>query len=828
MEIELTGKTKKYFAEVWLPLALPKALTYFIHSEEEIQPGFRVIVPLKGKKLYTGFVWKIHSDVPVGYEPKNLIDVVDESPYLDEKRMRFFDWLSAYYCCSIGEVILAGVPAAHRLSSESHVQLHPDFNWQSEEWTSEETWFFKSLEKNKKLSLSEISKVLGPGKAWLKKIRQFQSEGKILIYDELVENYKPRTHTIIRFNPDYRSEDGMERAFDLLTEKPDEEALLLRFLSLTHFQPGNSDTWELNKDEFRMNDEEKKALLKLGRKAILIQTREKVLPFGKLTSEPVVRPILSAIQTTALAGIESGFDAKKTVLLMGVTGSGKTEIYINLITSQLEKGKQCLLLLPEIAITIHIVSRLRKVFGESMGVFHSRASLPDKMEVWEGIQSGRLKLVVGVRSAVFLPFRNLGLVITDEEHDSSYKQSEPSPRYHGRDAAIYLSNLHGSDILLGSATPSVESYFKAKSGKWHFVPLLQRFGESQMPEIRYVDMKLASRTLQMKLDISQKVLDGFQNAFANKQQSILFQNRRGYAPYMQCTDCGWIPYCQSCDVSLTLHQAKRSLNCHYCGYTSDVPTHCISCGSVQLETFGYGTEKLEESLQQLLPDLRIARMDQDTTQSKRSYEQILKRMSHHEIDILVGTQMVTKGLDFENVTFVAVFDIDRVLHYPEYRANERTFQLLNQIAGRSGRREAKGTVMVQTNKPYHPVFSMIANGETILFYEQEILHRQDFGFPPFSRLIRITSRHKTEESARLSIEILASDLIKKLGTDMVLGPEAPPIARLRNQFIFHVLIKIPEKVSVSHVKKILLEDLKWISSLKDHKSVQWILDVDPN
>ena len=828
MEIELAGKSKKCFAEVWLPLALPKPLTYLIHSEEDIQPGFRVIVPLKGKKLYTGFVWKIHTNVPEGYEPKSLIDVVDESPYLEDKRMRFFDWISAYYGCSVGEVILAGVPAAHRLSSESHVQLHPDFNWQSEEWTSEETWFFKSLEKNKKLSLSEISKVLGPGKAWLKKIRQFQSEGKIIIYDELVENYKPRTQTIIRLNPEYRDEEGLEKAFEMLTEKADEEALLLRFLSLTHFNQEKSGTWELNKDEFRLNEDEKKALLKLGRKNILMQTREKVLPFGKISTEPVVRPVLSEIQSKALTGIETGIEQKKTVLLMGVTGSGKTEIYINLITSHLETGKQCLLLLPEIAITIQIVSRLRMVFGESMGVYHSRASVSDKMEVWEGILSDRLKLVVGVRSAVFLPFRNLGLVIVDEEHDSSYKQAEPSPRYHGRDAAIYLAHLHNAGVLLGSATPSVESYFKAKSGKWHFVPLLQRFGESQMPEIRYVDMKLATRTLQMKLDISQKVLDGFQEAYDNKRQSILFQNRRGYAPYMQCTDCGWIPYCPSCDVSLTLHQAKRSLNCHYCGYTSDVPNHCISCGSVQIETFGYGTEKLEESLNQLLPGFRIARMDQDTTQSRKSYEQILKRMSHHEIDILVGTQMVTKGLDFENVTFVAVFDIDRVLHYPEYRANERTYQLLNQIAGRAGRRETKGTVMVQTNKPYHPVFSMVANGETILFYEQEILHRQDFGFPPFSRLIRITSRHKTEENARLAIDILAADLVKKLGTDMVLGPEAPPIARLRNQFIFHLLIKIPEKISVSHVKKILQEDLKWISSIKDHKSVQWILDVDPN
>ena len=817
------------FVEVWLPLALPRALTYAIEADEEVLvPGIRVIVPLKGKKLYTGFIWKILDQCPEGFEPRNLIEVIDRQPYFNAKRIQFIEWIASYYCCNIGEVLLACVPAAHRLSSESYVQMHPDFDWRKEDLTSEASWLFSSLEKNKKLALSDIAKVLGAGKSWLKSIRNLQAENKILIFDTLVDHYRPRTQSIFFLTEPFRTESALEMLFESIQEKPEEENFLLRFLSKSRFQTDSGGSWGITRDEFPMTDSEKKIFQRMVRKGVFEIVKEKVQPFGNLLSETTVKPILSEIQKTAYEDVLKGFNLDLPVLLMGVTGSGKTEIYINLLTHFLESGTQCLLMLPEIAITVQIVSRMKMVFGDSMGVYHSRTSLPEKMEVWEGIESGSLKLVVGVRSSIFLPFQNLGLIIVDEEHDSSYKQSEPSPRYHGRDAAIYLAHLTQSKIIMGSATPSVESFYKASSGKWHFIQLIQRYGESQLPDIKYVDMKHAIRNLQVKLDISQKVLDGFIETKENNQQSILFQNRRGYAPYIQCVDCGWIPYCPACDVSLTLHQIKRSLNCHYCGHTSDIPGHCISCGSVQMETFGYGTEKLEESLNQLLPGYKIGRMDQDTTQSRKSYEQILRKMSTHEIDILVGTQMVTKGLDFESVTFVAVFDIDRVLHYPEFRANERTFQLLNQISGRAGRRKTKGKVMVQTNKPYHPIFSMVSNGESMQFYQQEVLHRQDFCFPPFSRLVRITSRNVDEEKARLAIEILAKDLIKKLGTDIVLGPEAPSIKRLRNQFIFHLLIKIPNTLSVSNIKTILLEDVKWISSLKDHRSVQWIVDVDPN
>ena len=818
---------KEYLLDVWLPLALPKSLTYKVVTNNEPLAGMRVVVPLKGKKLYTGFIWKVHTLPPTTYEVKHLLEVVDQVPFLSESRRRFLEWLSSYYCCTLGEVLAAAVPSPFRLSSESYIQIHPDFAWQKENWDSEEHWIFTALQKNPKMPLFELLKALGNISRWMKKFRKWQAESKILIFDELMDRYRPRMETFISLHADFRTDNAIDALFVEFSDKPQEESLMLKFLSKTRFGQLCNQGWHLNKDSFPLSENEKKTLTKLSKKGIFLIEKSKVNPYANIVSKEFQKPKLSNAQSQAILEIEEGHKDEKVVLLMGVTGSGKTEIYIHLITNYLEQGRQCLLMLPEIAISVQMVSRLKQIFGDELGVYHSKATLPERMEVWEGVESGVLKLVVGVRSSVFLPFQNLGLLIADEEHDSSYKQTEPAPRYHGRDAGIFLAHQHGARVLLGSATPSTESYFKAKYGKWRLVKLLERFGGANLPDIQYVDMKLAERTLQVKLDFSTAVIDHLALTKTAGKQSIVFQNRRGYSPFMQCKDCGWIPYCPHCDVSLTYHQAKRSLNCHYCGHKADVPRQCLACGSVQLQTSGYGTEKLEESLMLLLPDLRIARMDQDTTQSRKSFEQLLARMRNQDLDILLGTQMVTKGLDFENVTFVAVFDVDRVLHYPDFRANERTFQLLSQISGRAGRRQDKGLVMIQTNKPYHPIYSMIAKGETILFYEQEILHRRDFTFPPFAHLIKVTSRHIKQEITQQAIEILAVQLRGKLGSDMVLGPEEPVIARLRNQFIFNLMIKIPLTVSAQRVKEILAAELKMVQTEKVIKAVQWIVDVDP-
>jgi primosomal protein N' (replication factor Y) (superfamily II helicase) len=538
-------------------------------------------------------------------------------------------------------------------------------------------------------------------------------------------------------------------------------------------------------------------------------------------------PELSPAQTEAYRQITMGWNERKPVMFMGVTGSGKTEIYITAIQEMVTKGKQALLMLPEIAITLQIVHRLQRVFGPALRVYHSRTSTHDRLDVWEGVANGNVSVVVGVRSSLFLPFRDLGLVVVDEEHDSSYKQADPAPRYHGRDAAVFRAHLSGAFVLLGSATPSVESFYKARSGKWHWVELNSRFGNAQLPEIELVDMRKATRTLKVKLELSETVLEAFQETHQQGRQSILFQNRRGYAPFLECKDCGWAAYCPSCDVSLTVHQGRKSLSCHYCGYALPLPSVCVTCGSSKLETKGYGTEKLEESLEQLLPTFRISRMDQDTTQSRVGFDRLIKRMASGDIDILVGTQMVTKGLDFESVTTVAVFDIDRILHYPDFRANERTFQLLSQIAGRAGRRNVQGKVWVQTSVPFHPLFRMVVKGEGELFFQQEVEHRREFGYPPFSRLVRISTRHIDVILAQKALDILTNQLRIRFSPEWVLGPESPPIARIRNQFIFQTLIKIPETHSHVKVKEVIQVLLTWVRTIPECKPVSWTVDVDP-
>jgi primosomal protein N' (replication factor Y) len=817
------------YAEVYLPLALPGSLTYAFPASDAPVPGARVVVPLRGSKLYTGFVWKTRLEKPGDYQPRSIAELIDrEEPYLNEKRRKFLEWMAAYYCCTLGEVLLAAVPAAHRLSSESQVQLHPDFSRDPGNEDDEEFRFFQLLQKKDKIPLSDLIKAFGSGPKWLKKIRQFQADGKILVLDEMVAFYKPKSRYFLCLAAKYCSDEALDALFLKLEKKPEEEALMLKFLQKTRFTGNASEAkWELPKEDFTEDEQEKKILLRMQKRGIFILEKRRLEAFPDGLREEYSAPELSEEQSQALADIRQGFSEHKTCLLMGVTGSGKTEIYIHLIAEKIKAGKQCLLMLPEIAITVQIVSRLRRVFGGNMGVYHSRASLQEKMDVWEGIQSGRLQLVVGVRSAVFLPFRNPGLVVVDEEHDASYKQAEPSPRYHGRDAAIYLASLFDASVLLGSATPSVESHYKAKTGKWKFIRLTKRYGDSKLPEIGFADMRLAARMLRIRLDMAEDVLEEFRKTKEAGRQSILFQNRRGYAPFMECQDCGWVPYCPSCDVSLTLHQSKKTMNCHYCGHFTEMIKHCHSCGSVKILAQGYGTEKLEESLEQLLPGFRIARMDQDSTQSRRAFENLLQGMASGNTDILVGTQMVTKGLDFENVTFVAVFDVDRMLHYPDFRANERTFQLLSQIAGRAGRRTTKGKVLIQTRNPFHPVLKLVAENNASDFYRQETEHRQNFGFPPFSRLIRITARHREEARTLSAARQLESALARSLNPAWLSGPETPVIPRLRNQYIFHISLKIPEGNSLSFVKTVILENIRWMEGKKDHPGVQWLVDVDP-
>lgn len=827
--VEIPGLLhQRWQVDIWLPIPLNRPLSYVWEGDKQPLEGMRAVVPLKGKKLVTGIIWRI---LPFDGE-KNLrpvTDLPDDQPFLSLLRMQFLEWMAGYYACTLGEVLLAAIPAPYRPGSSSYIHLRPDYDWLEEELNSEELWIYKLLKKRGKAPLAEIISGMLSGTAGLKLIRRWQEENRIVVLDEIAEKFPLRTAWFLQLAPAFHAPEALDALFLQLQDKPEEEHFLLSFLTKTGFGAATEENKEFQvaRDLLKLNPEEKKILARFQRRGIIISERKRLETFQAQVDSLMPLPVLSPAQEAAFRQIKLGFQDQKPSLLMGVTGSGKTEIYMHLIAETLNKGRQVLMLLPEIGITIQVVNRLRQVFGAEMGVYHSRTGMPEKMEVWDGVERGEIRFVVGVRSAIFLPFSQLGLIIADEEHDTSFKQSEPAPRYHGRDAALFLARLSGADMLMGSATPAVESYYHARTGKWKLVHLTERFGNAVLPEIRFVDVRKAQRTLSMKLDFSQEVLDNLERIKAEGKQAIVFQNRRGYAPYMECADCGWIPYCPHCDVTLTYHQAKHSLNCHYCGYHCDSPVQCQDCGSVHLQTPGYGTEKLEESLLHLLPQLKVARMDQDTTGSRKAYEWLLSRMLHGEVDVLVGTQMVTKGLDFENVTLVSVFDVDRVLHYPEFRANERTFQLLSQISGRAGRREGRGLVLVQTSVPHHPLYRMVAQGETIDFYEQEVEHRRRYQYPPFSRMIRITSRNDDKDLAQMGIEVLARRLKNALGVEMVLGPEAPVIARLRGMFIFHLFLKIQPEYSPAGVKAILLAEIQLQQTQKEWKKVQWIVDVDP-
>jgi primosomal protein N' (replication factor Y) len=564
-------------------------------------------------------------------------------------------------------------------------------------------------------------------------------------------------------------------------------------------------------------------------KSNVLQEFEIAVPrFGFEDQEPATPLLLSEAQQLARNKILEALAEKGTALLHGVTGSGKTEIYIDLIKRALEGGNQVLYLLPEIALTTQIVFRLKKIFGSQLGVYHSKFSDNERVDVWNGILDGKFKLVIGVRSSIFLPFDNLGLIIVDEEHDSSYKQYEPSPRYQARDVALVMAQIHQAKVVLGSATPSVESFYQATTGRYGRVTLTNRFGESQLPEIIFADLAQEKKRKTMKGEFSSRLMNEIKDSLAKKEQVILFQNRRGYSPMVECQDCGWVPKCINCSVSLTYHQYRHSMICHYCGYKEDLPKQCPTCSSTRIQTLGYGTEKLEEELKIHFPEARIQRMDLDTTRTKSGYENIIKNFESGETDILVGTQMVTKGLDFDNVNLVGVFDADRMMHFPDFRSYERAFQLITQVSGRSGRREKKGKVVIQTSSPTHPIFSFVIQHDVSGFIQTQLHDRQEHFYPPYSRLIEIIVKHLDKKVATEAASTFAEEIKKRNKQVRVLGPGEPMISKIRNEFLMSVLLKIGrDQGKLAEIKAEIYNLAENLKALKEYRNVKFIFDVDP-
>ncbi|WP_295772508.1 primosomal protein N' [uncultured Mucilaginibacter sp.] len=791
------------FVNVILPLAISRLYTYRVPFElnDVVAVGKRVVVQFGKSKLYTAVIDEITTIAPQKYEAKYLMEVLDDRPVVTSQQLDFWKWLADYYLCNTGEVMAAALPSALKLASETRIMLNPDGNIDRSLLHDKEYLIVDALDIQPVLSVSDIVKLLGQ-KIVMPVLKLMFDKNIIHISEEVSERYKPRKRSYVKLNQLYNEADMRRELFaELERRAPKQADALLAYLKLSRNEA------LVSKNDLMEESGVSAAVLKaLIDKEIFIVEERNVSRLYYDEFEMGANFELSPAQSNALNEIRNHFIQKDVVLLHGVTSSGKTELYIRLVEEALHKGKQVLYLLPEIALTTHVIERLRKYFGNDIGVYHSRFSDNERVEVWQKVLNHEYKVVLGARSSVFLPFDDLGLIIVDEEHETSYKQFDPAPRYNARDAAIYLAGKYQAKVLLGSATPSFESYFNARTGKYGLTELTERFGGVSLPEIEVVSIAEEIKRKVIQSHFTSVLMTDIQTALSNKEQVILFQNRRGYAPVLICRVCAFTPKCINCDVSLTYHKSSSHLHCHYCGYKEDNINVCPACGSTHLEYKGFGTEKIEDDLQVLIPDSRIARMDLDTTRARNAYQNLLNDLEEKRIDILVGTQMVAKGLDFADVTVIGIINADSLLKYPDYRANERSYQMLAQVSGRAGRRGKQGKVVIQTYNPQHRVIDQVIRNDYKDLYLTEIDERKNFKYPPFYRIINLDIKHKDADKLYQQAEYLAIELRKHFG-DRVIGPEYPLVSRIRNFYIKSIMLKF-EKDGISIVKvKSLIRDI---------------------
>ncbi len=819
------------FAELVIPVPIAKLFTYRVPASfnSKIKIGQRAIVQFGARKIQTGIILSIHNKPPKDYEAKYILELLDDNEIIFSQQFQLYQWIADYYMCTLGEVVNAALPSGLKLSSESVVQINPRFDLETTEFDfSEKERILLQRLRDEPLGYSEIVKVVGATKIY-NLLKSLSSKEAIIIFEQVKEKFKPKTERRIRLAANYVSKKSLGLLFETMAKKPKQEAVLLKYLQhVPVFTDSSLNEKGITKSSLIDEETSDSVVRTLVKNKILDEFEITVPRFGFDDPHQEYPVLLSENQEQARNSMVNFFEEKNTVLLHGVTGSGKTEIYIDLIKRALEAGNQVLYLLPEIALTTQIVLRLKKIFGSALGVYHSKFSDNERVEVWNGVLTGKFKFVVGVRSSVFLPFDNLSLIIVDEEHDPSYKQHDPAPRYHARDVALVMAQMHHAKVILGSATPSVESYHHATAGRYGLVTLKERFGAAVLPEILFADLSNEKKRKTNKGEFSSLLLNEINETTSKKEQVILFQNRRGYAPVVQCEDCGWVPKCINCAVSLTYHQFRHAMVCHYCGYREPLPNQCPQCTSKRILTIGYGTEKLEEELRLFFPDVKTQRMDLDTTRTKSGYEDIITGFESGETGILVGTQMVTKGLDFDKVSLAAVFDADRLMHFPDFRSYERAFQLITQVSGRAGRREKRGKVVIQTTNPKHPLFSFVLENDVIGFLNEQLHDRQQNFYPPFARLIEITFKHTDKKIVREFAELTTNELKSKLKGVKILGPGEPMVSKIRNEFLLHILLKVPrDQGHLAEVKKQITDTAAFASQDKLYRSVKVVFDVDP-
>ena len=813
-----------YYINVILPIPIDKEFTYKVNKDEAafLQRGMRVAVQFGKSKVYSALVSKIHSTPPEVYEAKDIEHILDEEPIVTENQLKIWVWIAQYYMCSIGEVMRAALPGAFLLESETIIKRNDSAEFDEDNLKDDEFLIFEALQHQSLLRIQEVIDIIGK-KTVLPLINRLIEKNVITVEEEIYEQYKPKLVRYVRIHNRYQDEEALRDLIDEMSRAPKQREILMQLFMLQAKSSKPIAVQDFIK-EYNASSSIIKALIDKEIIEEFYIQKDRIEYKGEEDKE---LKSLNPFQEKAFREIKGHFEQNKVTLLHGVTSSGKTEIYVRLIEEVLEKGKQVLYLLPEIALTTQLITRLQAYFGNQLSVYHSKYSVNERVEVWNNVKNHKEKasVVIGARSAIFLPFVDLDLIIVDEEHENTFKQYDPAPRYHARDTAIILSQLFDANILLGSATPSVESYYNSQQEKYGLVELTRRYGNVLMPDIALVDIKEKHRKKEMTGHFSDTLLDAIKEALKEEEQIILFQNRRGYSPVVECNTCGHSPQCPNCDVSLTYHEYKNQLRCHYCGHHIAMLIKCLACGSTDLSTKGFGTEQIEKELKALLPDYSIGRMDQDTTRGKHGYEKIIESFEQHKLDILIGTQMLAKGLDFRNVSLVGIMNADSLLNFPDFRAHERSFQLLQQVSGRSGRTNKRGKVLIQTYNPYHQILQQVTTYDYMGMYRDQLEERRQYKYPPFYRLIKLTARHKDYNRVVEATDWIAKSLRNSL-KDNVLGPEFPPIARIRNQYNRNILIKIPQGQSLQKTKELIKRVEVTFSSIKEFSGVRLIIDVD--
>ncbi len=809
--------------EVVLPLALGQTFTYYVPEEfvDQIKFGIRVEVQFGRNKHYTGLIVGFPEHKPGDVKPKPILSIIDETPIIQQQQFKLWQWMATYYCCALGEVMQAALPANLKLASETMLTLSPLFDEDFSELDDREYLIAEALTIQNEISIDDVRSILGQ-KTVYPLIRSMLDKKIIYLKEDLKTKYKPKQVICVRLQEPYASQPQLlDEAFAKLERSDRQVEALMAYIQLSKQQE-----FVRQQDIIKKVNADHSVIKAMVKKEVFETYDREISRLGNYEEETVNADKLADQQVQAIAEIKTCLKEKNVVLLQGVTGSGKTRVYVELIRETINRGEQVLYLLPEIALTAQIIERLQRIFGDDIVVYHSRLSNNERVELWNKVLEGK-PILMGARSSLFLPFHKLGLIVVDEEHDASFKQQDPNPRYSGRDTAIYLAHLHGAKVILGTATPSVESFHNAQNGKYGLVVMPERFGGLQLPEVVVVDAKDELQKRKLQSHFTSVLIEELKATLERGEQAILFQNRRGYAPTYRCTTCGWHSECIHCDVSLTYHKFHKNLKCHYCGYQTGLPLACPACGSKQLALQGFGTEKIEDELKIYLPSAKIGRMDWDTVRTKNAHAKIINDFEERRLDILVGTQMVTKGLDFENVAVVGVLSADQLLQFPDFRSSERGFQLMVQVSGRAGRKHRRGKVIIQAFNTASPVLREVINNDFAGFFTREMAERRAFKYPPYYRLIRITLKHKKPQVLNDAGKLFAKYLKAKLG-EWAQGPAVPYISRVRTYYLLDFLVKIerhPQKIT--YTKNSIMEAIDDLHHQKGLSGVRVNVDVDP-